>query len=207
MATNANIGIYKITNIVTEKIYIGSSINIYRRFREHVLKLQINIHPNKHLQNSYFKYGIECFKFETIEYCEKEKLIEREQFYIDLYDSCKNGYNICPIAGSNLGIKLGKQSEEHIRKLSMSRKGRKVWNKGLKMSDEVRLKMSLSKKGKKQNKKREYHPLSEEHKKKISLSEKGRIPWNKDKKLSEETKRKMSIFQKSKWENINNYAN
>ena len=74
-------GIYKITNIITNKYYIGSSNDIEdslkRRFRE----LRNNRHPNKHLQSSYNKYGKDNFHSSILEEC--DNIIEREQFYID----------------------------------------------------------------------------------------------------------------------------
>lgn len=73
-------GIYKITNTVNNKVYIGSSSFIQARFRTHKRHLRKNMHENKHLQNSYNKYGENCFSFEIIEKCEVENLIPREQY-------------------------------------------------------------------------------------------------------------------------------
>lgn len=60
-------GIYKITNIVNNKFYIGSTTNLYRRICEHRLALSKNKHSNQHLQNAYNKYGIENFKVFVLE--------------------------------------------------------------------------------------------------------------------------------------------
>lgn len=62
-------GIYKITNSINNKIYIGSAINIYRRFVTHNHLLRNNKHFNSHLQSSWNKYKSENFK----EYIEKWK--------------------------------------------------------------------------------------------------------------------------------------
>ena len=58
-------GIYKITNNINNKFYIGSSKNITKRFKEHKWRLKNNKHPNNKLQNSWNKYGEENFKFEV----------------------------------------------------------------------------------------------------------------------------------------------
>lgn len=79
------IGIYGIINLINDKKYIGSSINIRHRFITHKCYLRKNIHSNKHLQSAWNKYGEENFKFELIEECEEDKLIEREQYWIDYY--------------------------------------------------------------------------------------------------------------------------
>ena len=104
-----NTGIYKIINIINNKIYIGSSVNLYKRKKEHFNKLKKNIHKNIHLQSSYNKYGEENFIFEIIEYIEdKYLLIGREQYWINEFKSYNrdNGYNICKIAGNTLGYKF-----------------------------------------------------------------------------------------------------
>jgi hypothetical protein len=56
-------GIYKIVNKINGKYYIGSSINIHRRWREHKCGLLNNKHPNLHLQKSWNKYGCNNFDF------------------------------------------------------------------------------------------------------------------------------------------------
>lgn len=199
-------GIYKITNIVTGDFYIGSAVNIRRRFSQHQFSLGRNRHDNSHLQNSWNKYGADCFEFSVCEYCEKERTIEREQFYID---NEKPTYNICRIAGSCLGVK---QTEETKQKLS----GECNHNFGKSPSEETKLKMSKVKLGIKlsdETKQRlsEAHigvPLSKEHKCKISKANTGHIHSEEQKrkmseakmghKASDETKRKMSEALKGK---------
>jgi group I intron endonuclease len=89
-------GIYKIKNLVDGKIYIGSSINVENREYKHFWMLNKNIHDNNHLQNSYNKIGSENFKFEVIEECETILLINRENYYINQYNSNNQefGYNM-----------------------------------------------------------------------------------------------------------------
>lgn len=78
-------GIYKITNKNNGRYYIGSSVNINNRWNEHKRTLKQNKHDNDFLQKSWNKHGEESFLFEIIEYVlDLDKLLEREQYYLDL---------------------------------------------------------------------------------------------------------------------------
>ena len=88
-------GIYKITNTVNGKFYIGSSNNIYNRWKQHKTQLNDGMHGNIHLQNAWNMYGGQNFKFEIIEECAPEIQFEREQYYLDMLNPFDdNGYNI-----------------------------------------------------------------------------------------------------------------
>ena len=71
-------GIYFIRNKINGKIYVGSAINLKRRKWEHFTRLERNEHHNEYLQRSWNKYGKENFEFLIIQYCEKDKLLEKE---------------------------------------------------------------------------------------------------------------------------------
>jgi len=86
-------GIYKISNLVNGKIYIGQSVDVYDRIAHHKAELRNNRHSNKYLQYSWNKYGEENFSFEIIESCKRNELNNREQYWISYYDSYNNGYN------------------------------------------------------------------------------------------------------------------
>ena len=91
------VGVYQIRNTVNGRIYVGSSLDIAARWREHKYDLRMNKHRNHHLQNAYNKYGKEAFVYEVLEILEsKESQFEREQYWIDLKEACnkKKGYNI-----------------------------------------------------------------------------------------------------------------
>lgn len=90
-------GIYKITCLKSKKIYIGSSNDCVQRYNKHIWALKNNRHHNKYLQSAFLKHGEENFEFEIIESIEENILLEREQFYLDLYKSYDRtiGYNIC----------------------------------------------------------------------------------------------------------------
>lgn len=141
-----------ILNRYNGKYYIGSSMNLKKRETEHFNGLESNHHANKHLQNSFNKYGHrDVFIFIVICFCKKEELLNMEQYYIDTLEP---EYNICQIAGSPLGYK---HTDESRKKMSEFQKGKIV-------SEESKLKMSRSQKGKKR---------SAETKGKMSDSKKG----------------------------------
>lgn len=86
-------GVYKITNTNTGLVYIGSSGNIKKRWKEHKGYLNLEKHANGHLQNSWNKHGEEVFKFEVLEKVPKEDIKNVEQEYLNRSDFTKL-YNI-----------------------------------------------------------------------------------------------------------------
>jgi len=103
-----------------DKHYIGSATNLYARYMNHKKDLSQNKHTNKKLQNFYNKYGKEFLKMDILEYCRKEDLIKREQYYIDYL---KPFFNILPKAGNSLGYK---HTEENKVKMSLLKKGKQT---------------------------------------------------------------------------------
>jgi len=118
-------GIYQIKNKRNGKIYIGSAVNIKRRWNEHKSDLKLNKHHSAYLQNSYNKHGEHNFIFETLEIVQdKTLLVETEQRHMDA-TNCYNreiGYNISPTAGNCLGVK---HSPESKKKMSEAKTGEK----------------------------------------------------------------------------------
>lgn len=94
-------GIYKITCLVTNEVYVGQSTAIARRWATHKRELKKGIHYNKHLQRAYNKYGESNFTYEILEQCPKDKLNEREKFYIKMFNSFNAGFNQ-DIGGSDI---------------------------------------------------------------------------------------------------------
>lgn len=103
------IGIYRITNKINGKSYIGQSVNIEERFKHHK-KYRRKDEDGKLLYRSINKYGIENFSFEIIDICKKEELDEKEIYYIKKYESFKNGYNMTKGGESLCGYTFSKKS-------------------------------------------------------------------------------------------------
>lgn len=86
-------GIYGIKNTKTNKFYVGQSVSILNRWVDHRRDLKEGTHHSEYLQRSYNKHGVKCFIYGIIEECSKEKLNEKEIYWINFYNSKKNGYN------------------------------------------------------------------------------------------------------------------
>lgn len=87
-------GIYKITNISTQEIYIGKSTSVATRWINHVkAACGLSGVADSQFQRALKQYGIENWTFELLEKCPKEKLTEREKYYITFYDTTNYGYN------------------------------------------------------------------------------------------------------------------
>lgn len=131
-------GIYKITNLINNKVYIGQSINIERRWTQEKAR-----QVNTYLCHAFNFYGIDNFKFEILEILKNDKNIldDRERFYIKKYKSnnLHYGYNLTTGGEGCHGFKF---TEE--QKAEMSRKNSGInsaWY-GRKHTAETRKKMS-----------------------------------------------------------------
>lgn len=125
---NEQAGIYCIRNIVNGIIYIGSSKDVFNRKIHHFSDLRCKRHNNARLQNSFNKYGESNFEFYVIELVEESKLIPREQYWIDYYNSAirNKGFNIQSIAGRTTPwMNIKHHSEESIEKIRKSNLGQK----------------------------------------------------------------------------------
>ncbi len=164
-------GIYKITSLINDKFYIGSSNNISKRRKEHFSDLRGNKHNNTHLQNIYNKYGEENLIVEVIELCSELDQFEREQYFID---SLNPSINICKIVekGSMTGLKHSQETKDKISKA----------NKGKKRSEETKALLSELNRSR---------IVSEETREKMSKSRLGKV-------TSEETKDKIRKAQGTK---------
>ena len=198
--------IYKITNTVNSKSYIG--ISIYdpekRRIKEH-----LNGRGSKYLSKSVKKYGKESFSYEIIEQnIFPELLPELEIYHIKKHNTIRpHGYNLTEGGEGALGYK---HTEESLLKMSQARKKRVISDetrrrtseslKGRIVSDETRKKISKSNKGKHNNLSGDKNYFfgkthSEITRKKISDSQKGRI-------ISSEHRQKISNFMKGNTYNL-----
>lgn len=193
-------GIYKITCLENNKIYIGSSKNIKERLKQHIKLLKSNTHPNQYLQSSFNKFEIKNFKFDIVENhltYDIKFLIEREDFWMEYYNSMNDNFGFNLKSANQTII-----SERTKLKISKTLKGRFSGNEnpnfGKKFSQERKKEMSDVRKGKFV---KELNPFwkkkhSKETKDKISDKNKGRHAGEKNyffgKKHSEEERKNIS---------------
>lgn len=157
----SKIGIYQIRNLTTNKFYIGSAVNISKRFTQHRDDLRKNRHDNKYLQNAWNKYGEADFSFDVLEIAAKDDLLRLEQAWFDWTDCCNRnkGYNINSNAFSNLGIKFsdearlnmseGQKRNLNIEHLTRISKLAADAHRGKPKSEETKIKISNALKGRK----------------------------------------------------------
>ena len=89
------IGIYSITNKLNNKRYIGQSIDIEKRWKQHILcGIGADKAGNNKLYPAMLTFGVENFTFEIIEECEKEQLGERERYWQEYFQARSFGYSI-----------------------------------------------------------------------------------------------------------------
>jgi group I intron endonuclease len=87
-------GIYQIKNNINNKLYIGSSKDILKRWNNHIVNLNNRTHHSYKLQSDWIKYNITDFSFSILEVVyDDSKLLEKEQFYLDQYD-IEDNYNV-----------------------------------------------------------------------------------------------------------------
>ena len=131
-------GIYQIRNIVNNKIYIGSSKDIIKRFNNHTWLLRNNKHNNLHLQHSWNMHGANSFVFEILLLCEEFELLRYEQWYLDNVVRWKHDYNISKFV---VACFRGRNHTDRAKnKISKKLTGRKL-------TKETKNKMSTSKSG------------------------------------------------------------
>ena len=194
--------IYTIQNKLNNKLYVGKTGNLKRRWGEH--RKVVNGGKEKYGRNfraihaAMKKYGIDNFHFQNIESWNDEiEAREAEIFWIEFFQSNKRflGYNETAggdgfLSGKNHPLYGTHPSEETRKKLSIIRKGKSPVNKGMKHSDETRLKISQAITGPGNGMFGKHH--TEEGKKNISNSRIGQPSSQKGIKKSEEEVKNMS---------------
>lgn len=94
VGAGARTGVYKLTNLTNQKVYIGQAVDIGERFKQHT-KCGLGIDtPSNMLYTAMLKDGVENFTFEVLEECERGQLNDREKYYIDFYRAQEHGYNM-----------------------------------------------------------------------------------------------------------------
>jgi group I intron endonuclease len=114
--------IYCITNLVTGYVYVGSTVNLYRRLIHHRAQLLLNRHSNLHLQRSFNNNGIDNFTIEVLEFCEKDskELYHKEGLYCLQYDKLYNQHTIEEISFGHTWT----LNDEVKKKMSNIKKGK-----------------------------------------------------------------------------------
>lgn len=172
-------GIYKIINNINDKYYVGSSNNIYKRWKYHKQDLNRGNHRSQYLQRAWNKYGEDNFTFVVTELIIlDELLLQIEQEYLNIACQEKEKcYNSSFVAGkiemneitrnkisqSHKGKKLSKETKEKLRQCNL----------GKRLSEETKKKISDAHKGKVLSQPKGWHH-TEESKKKISQKLKGK---------------------------------
>lgn len=168
-------GIYRLQNIFTKRFYIGSSKNVYKRYYRHRQVLREGLKENLRIMEDCNKYGPNSFIFGVIEYCEENKLKEREQYYFELW---KPQYNVWKSVYDATGREFTKQQLADFKKVNRSikdkelfrKKLREGWKKrkakfsaeelskkmadarrGIKHSEQTKVTMSINRRGKKKS--------------------------------------------------------
>ena len=100
---NRRSGIYRWVNLINGSTYIGSAADLTRRLRDYFSPkwlMKESLKNNSIIYRALLKNGYSNFRLEILEYCEKDSILERENYY---FNRLKPTYNICLVAGSSLG--------------------------------------------------------------------------------------------------------
>lgn len=172
-------GIYKLTGI-DGKVYIGKTVNFRNRFSVHK-RCGKNTKNGYYLKNAIVKHGWDSFSIEILETIENfdslrdnDGLLEREAYYIELYDSTnpEKGYNFCKYSTDRTGIGHTPEAKEKMRQKALQRT----------YSEEEKDRLRTINIGRK---------LSKEHKEKIKKGNTGKV-------ITDETRKKLSESSKGK---------
>ena len=142
------IGIYTIRNVINQKVYVGQSQNIEKRFIAHRCLLRASDHHSSYLQNAWNRYGEDSFEFVMVEETNLASIDQREQFWMDKLGA---HYNVQPRAASARGYKHTAATKKKISEAQLGRvvpedRREKISNalKGQVQTEECRRKRSAS---------------------------------------------------------------
>ena len=146
-----NSGIYAIKNLINDKMYIGSSVDVDIRYKSHISALRNTNHPNRYLQAAFNKHGEKAFDFELLEKCEHEFLLTKEKEYILAKNTLnrKYGYNLAPEPyGGSRGIVWSQKSKNKLSNtLKKQYKNKERVAASFKHSNSAKLKISKAGRG------------------------------------------------------------
>jgi group I intron endonuclease len=136
-------GVYRWVNNLNGKTYVGSGVNLAKRLVTYYNENELNRNPRP-IKDALLKYGHKNFTLEILEYCPKTKLLEREQFYLDLLVP---DYNILKYAYSLLGFKHSQESLEKFKAKIISPEHKEILSsihRGKLVSEETRNKLAAA---------------------------------------------------------------
>lgn len=143
MIREADCGVYVFVNITAGKVYVGSSTQMRIRWNDHLAHLRKGNHENSYLQHAWDRnHG--AFEFHVLELVERQRLLEREEFWICELCACvpEKGYNLCSVPSHTVkGIRWS-HSSVACKRISKSKMGHLT-------SPETRAKISASLRGRK----------------------------------------------------------
>lgn len=113
-------GVYQIRNTANGKIYVGSAVDMRRRWYEHASRLRSGKHHSIALQRAWYKYGGDAFVFSPLLICSKSDILFYEQRALD---ALRPEYNMSPTAGNSAGVK---HSAETRARMSAANSGKKL---------------------------------------------------------------------------------
>ena len=116
-------GIYKIENIIDNKVYVGGSVNMEKRMGVHFSMLRGGYHDNRHLQKAWNKCGEEAFDCEILTTCNKDELVGLENYFIESYmANGEGGYNMALVNESRRNI-FNEEVKQGLSKHYLKRNG------------------------------------------------------------------------------------
>jgi group I intron endonuclease len=202
-------GVYCIKSTVDDRLYIGSVTRGFEdRHKEHLYDLKKNQHGNTYLQAFTNKYGIDKLQFEILEVVEdKDKVLEREQYWIDRYWAAGLLFNMAKKAGAPMAGRH--HNEEAKEKISFTHKGKNISedhrrkiqlaNIGKIVSESTREKLSLANSRKNNGRKHTEEELQKMRGRKHTKEEIEKLrKANLGRKHTEETKVKISLARKKR---------
>lgn len=110
------IGVYAFKSSLTGKYYVGSSVRIKSRQKEHLKALNKRNHHSHKLQDHVNRYGLPDLEFIILERTAADKLEETERFYIDMLDSFHNGFNCTVSTKRYVKEKHKRMSDKPVRR-------------------------------------------------------------------------------------------
>lgn len=178
------VGIYFITNKITGKKYVGSSVNIFERWQAHVRELTRGTHHSAPLQRAWQKHGPNSFIFTIRRLCLEDSMLDLEQKFLDKENAkAPFGYNVSLSAHKVVLTFEARSKAMQACAHKLSAKAKDQWS-----NPEIRAKMLAGMKGKRLG-----VPLSEQHKHKISEGNKKRY-------LNPENKKPQARTMKALWQ-------